>query len=323
MMMRPGFLSRRAFFGAAAALAAPHLPVAAAQSQSRRPSAVPREVAAGLWMIEGETGGFARENGGAIVNIALLETRDGAVVIDTGSTAAMGAEIRAFADQRLGGVAQVLITHHHPDHWFGNSAFADRPILALPETAARCRRFAQDFAEALYAILGPAMAGTRAVFPTAEIGAGDLELGGRRLRLMALAGHTQADLALTDLGSGVLIAGDLVFLGRAPSLPDADIEAWLGALDHLGALGAEFVLPGHGAFHRGHQGIRETRDFLLAIRGRLALAAHSGLSPVEAMAAGPVPEYAGLGAQPGEYLRSVAQRWSGFEQEALPLVGGI
>ncbi|MEM8553710.1 MAG: MBL fold metallo-hydrolase [Pseudomonadota bacterium] len=91
----------------------------------------PMQVADGVWLIEGALDSFTRVNGGAMVNIVLVETPAGAVVIDTGTTAKMGSDIRAFADQRLGGVAMAINTNHHPDHWFGNVVFTDVGVAAL------------------------------------------------------------------------------------------------------------------------------------------------------------------------------------------------
>lgn len=315
--MRPG-VSRRALLGAAATLALP-LPAA---GQARRYGLAPREVAAGVWMIEGEREVFAEANGGAIVNVALIETGTGALVVDTGSSLLMGAEIRAFAEERLGGVAAVVNTHQHPDHWFGNAAFADRPILALGATTAACRANGPGYADSLYDILGGWMAGTEPTPPNREAAPGALTIGGRTLRLMAFSGHTVADLALLDETSGVLVAGDLLFLDRAPSLPDADFAAWLAALDALAAVEAAGALPGHGPFRRSNEALAQTRAYLVAVRDRLDRAASLGLTPIEAMSAGPPPAFATLGANPEEYLRSVAMRWSDHEIAALPLVGG-
>ena len=112
-----------------AAFIIPTLPAVAAAPDYRLD---PQEIADGVWMFEGATESFGRGNGGAICNIVMIATQGGAVVIDTGGTHRHGAALRQFADERLGGVALSLNTHHHPDHWFGNQAFADRPILSLP-----------------------------------------------------------------------------------------------------------------------------------------------------------------------------------------------
>lgn len=314
-------LSRRSLLGTAAAcLLLPALPARAAD---RRYDLAPVEVGPGVWMIEGAREVFSRQNGGAIVNIALIQTPNGAVVIDTGSTGAMGAAIRAFADQRLGGVAMVLNTHHHPDHWFGNAAFEDCRLLAPAPAIAACTQYGSDFAASLYAILGSWMSNTRPLPAREPTTDGVLDIGGRRLLLRQMAGHTQADLVVIDQTSGILIAGDMLFLDRAPSLPDADYARWLAGLDDLARLTPAGTIPGHGPFHRKAEALSQTRAYLIATRDRLDRAAAGGLTRIEAMSAGPVPEFAHLGANPEEYLRSVVQRWSDHENAALPVIGGL
>lgn len=317
-------LSRRNFLETSAAAVALSRPGAPAQAQSRRPyTLIPREVAAGLWMITGATESFGRQNGGAIVNIALLQTTAGAVVVDTGSTAAMGAAIRAFAQDRMGGVAMVLNTHNHPDHWLGNAAFADCPVQSLPDTAALCSRNARAYTESLYAILGLWMSGTVAHPPQGVVAPGTLRIGGRALRMLPLDGHTPADLVILDEETGTLIAGDLLFLDRAPSFPDADAGRWLAALETIEGISASGVVPGHGGFHRSNAALVQTRAYVRATRDRMRQAADLGLSAPEAMAAGPVPAHAAMGANPEEYIRTIAQRWRDTEIEALPVIGGL
>ncbi|WP_295045031.1 quinoprotein relay system zinc metallohydrolase 1 [uncultured Paracoccus sp.] len=281
----------------------------------------PRQVADGVWLIEGDRDSITRANGGAICNIAMLETPEGAVVVDTGGTARHGAALRGFADQRLGGVAAALNTHHHPDHWFGNQAFADRPIHALPGTIAAQAAGAQALSDGLYRILGSWMQGT-APQPAMVRAGGDLVIGGRGLTVMALSGHSQADLALIDQRTGTLIAGDLLFLDRAPSFPDADIAAWRAALATLAVLPVSGTIPGHGPFHQDSRAAAQTLAYLDAFAARLDQAAAQGLTPVEALAAGPMPAFARLGANPAEYRRATVQQWRQPEISALPLIGG-
>lgn len=283
----------------------------------------PVEIDAGIWLITGANESFAARNGGAICNIVLLETEQGAVVIDTGSTLKMGAAIRDFADQKLGGVAQTLITHNHPDHWFGNLAFADRPIQSLAGCAEQCGRNAQGYSDALYNILGSWMSGTTPVIPEGTVTGGEMTIGARALTLMPFSGHSNSDLVIIDQRTGVLIAGDLLFLDRAPSFPDADVSVWLGALDQISTLNIAGVVPGHGAFHRSNAAMVQTRDYLVATDARLRSAVAQGLSPMEAMLAGPVPGTESLGANPDEYRRSVVQAWAGYESEALPLARSL
>ena len=75
---------------------------------------------------------------------------------------------------------------------------------------------------------------------------GPVTIGGRRLRLIALAGHSAADLALLDEATGTLIAGDLVFHDRAPATPHAHLPTWRASLSALEAIPHKVLVPGHG-----------------------------------------------------------------------------
>lgn len=282
----------------------------------------PQEIADGVWLFQGAQESFGRGNGGAICNIVMLATPSGAVVVDTGGTLRHGTALRAFADQRLGGVAVAVNTHHHPDHWFGNQAFSDRPIYALPASQQAQAAGAQALAEGLYRILGSWMNGTAPLPADTVAGDGVLEIGGRKLTLMAMAGHTQGDLVLIDQQTGTLIAGDLLFLDRAPSFPDARIAEWRAALAILGGLEVAGTIPGHGAYRRDNAALVQTRAYLDGFEARMTAAAGQGLAPVEALVAGPMPEFSRLGANPEEYHRATVQRWRDYETGALPLIGG-
>ena len=83
-------------------------------------------------MVEGAREHFSTDNGGAIVNVAMIETEAGLVVVDTGPSRHYGEALRQVALQVTGkGVAEVILTDHHPDHFFGNQAVQGIPIRAF------------------------------------------------------------------------------------------------------------------------------------------------------------------------------------------------
>lgn len=282
---------------------------------------VPVEVADGLWMIEGTTEYFSDENGGAIVNCALARTDTGIVVIDTGPSRKYGEALRAAANEISAlGVAAAINTHHHPDHFFGNQVFADRPIHALPRTSTLARDEGEAFSDNMYRLLGDWMLGTEVVPPDTAIDSSVLTIGGRAFTVLPLSGHTDADLALVDQATGTLIAGDLAFLDRAPTTPHADLALWRQSLEALQAVGASAVLPGHGPFDSAGQSLRQTDDYLDWLGTTLTDAAKEGLDMVEIMAL-PLPgRFAAMGAMPTEFHRSVSHLFADIERQALPLV---
>ena len=306
-----------AMLAASAALGVvPSLPATAA---ARLYELTPQKVGDGIWMVEGSRDYFSPGNGGAIVNCVLVETRAGMVVIDTGSSRLYGEALRSVAGRLgTGGIAAVVNTHHHPDHFFGNQVVADRPIHALAGTATHARQEGDDFADNLYRMLGDWMRGTEPAPPTDILQSGVLEIGGRRFRLFPLSGHTGADLALLDERTGTLIAGDLAFLDRAPTTPHADLKEWRTSIGQLQAQEASLVIPGHGPADRERRSLAQTLDYLDWLEASLDRAAEEGLDMMEVMQT-PLPErFAAMGAMPGEFERSVVHLYPEIERARLP-----
>ena len=193
-----------------------------------------QRVAENVYAFVGRNEDFTTRNGGNIVNTGFIVAPDGVVVIDSGPSLRYGQQMRqAIAALNAKPLALLINTHHHPDHFLGNQAFAGTPIAALPATIEGIASEGNAFAENLFRMTGDWMKGTEVLAPARALTAGVVEVAGRRLRLIALDGHTGADLAIYDETSGVLFAGDLVFNGRAPTTPHADITHWLAALERL------------------------------------------------------------------------------------------
>ena len=144
----------------------------------------------------------------------------GVLVIDSGPSRTYGEQLRrAIARITDQPVALVINTHHHPDHFLGNQAFPPETLAALPGTVEGIHSEGGSFNDNMYRLAGDWMAGTEPVAPTRQLKAGPLELGNHRFELIALDGHTGADLAILDRSTGVLFAGDLVFNDRAATTP--------------------------------------------------------------------------------------------------------
>jgi len=133
--------------------------------------------------------------------------------------------VAAAGDRR---VAQIVLTHGHPDHAAGAARFAEltgAPVAALDPAH---RLGSEGFG-----------AGTM------------LTAGGCELRVVATPGHTADSLSLVLVADGALLTGDTV-LGRGTTViaEDGSLGDYLGSLDELRSLagdsGLRVVLPGHG-----------------------------------------------------------------------------
>ncbi len=208
-------------------------------------------------------------------------------------------------------------THHHPDHFLGNQAFPADTLSALPETIAAIRSEGEAFNANMYRLNGDWMRDTEVVVPTRPLSAGRQRIGGRDLELLALGGHTVADLAVVDHESGTVFASDLIFNGRAPTTPHADIPRWLAALDALERLPAQRWVPGHGEVATDTAPLQETRAWLGWLADTIRNAAEDSLDMTEVFATAIPPRFAGLALAEHEFRRSVVHLFPAAEQAAL------
>jgi quinoprotein relay system zinc metallohydrolase 2 len=191
------------------------------------------------------------ENAGDIANLGIVAGRDAVALVDTGGSIAVGqrllAAVRSISDKPI---RYVINTHEHPDHVFGNAAMPSGATFVghhdLPQELARrgayyLRSYREQLGEA-------AIEAVKIIPPTLLVDTETtLDLGERRLRLTAWspAAHTNCDLTVLDEATGVLFAGDLVFLQHVPVV-DGSIKGWLSLLPRLAELPARIVVPGHG-----------------------------------------------------------------------------
>lgn len=279
----------------------------------------PRQIAEGTWLLEGSTDNFSKANGGNIVNTGFIVTDSGVVVIDTGPSRRYGEALRkAIAATTDKPVIQVLLTHHHPDHMLGNQAFADVPIGALAGTIESMRQQGDGLAENMYRMVGDWMRGTELQLPTQTLESGTLTIGGHPLRLLALSGHTGADLAILDEKTGVLFAGDLVFYQRALTTPNTPgLGVWLADIDQLEALPWTVIVPGHGPLAEDHRPFVQMRDYLGWLDTLMAQGAASGADMSELIRS-PIPErFADIRLSRYELIRSVSHLYPRYEKQGM------
>jgi quinoprotein relay system zinc metallohydrolase 2 len=191
-----------------------------------------------------------RANLGDQANIGFVVGERCVAVIDTGGSLALGVALRE-AIRRVTPlpVCYVVLTHVHPDHFFGAAAFrADSAQFVghaeLPRALAARGKF---YRSTLQRDLGDLAAGSEVVPPTLLVSDRlTLELGGRRLAVRAWpVAHTDNDLTVYDEQTATLWVSDLLFIDHTPVV-DGSILGFVKVMESLAAMPARQYVSGHG-----------------------------------------------------------------------------
>jgi len=218
-------------------------------SQERIHSFPISEVAPGIYIHVGANELMNAQNEGAIANVGFVVGDDGVAVIDTGGSVREGRALRE-AVQRVTDktIKYVINTHGHPDHVFGNAAFEPPTVFVghhnLPRALAIHGSY---YIKAFQREMKSALDDVKIVPPTLIVDDEvKLDLGHRSLIVKAWpTSHTDNDLTVFDPQSGVLFAGDLLFVQHVPVI-DGSILGWLKTIGDLARIPATRVVPGHG-----------------------------------------------------------------------------
>lgn len=209
------------------------------------------QISPGAFVRLGEMSLPSPENGGATANIGFIIGQESVAVIDTGGSLCDGLKFREAIRQRTGlPIEYVINTHGHPDHVFGNAAFASdaSTIIGHRNLPAALGERGEHYLQSYDRQVGsPNMNGTRLITPGKLVADRlTVDLGGRELVIRAYpAAHTNNDLTVFDRQSGTLWTGDLVFLDHVPVL-DGSISGWLAVMTELMQHEATRIVPGHG-----------------------------------------------------------------------------
>ena len=236
----------------------------------------PVEVIPGVWSAIGATAPPTYENTGHNNNLSFIVTGEGVVVINGGAAyilaEALHQEIKAITDES---VVLVFNENGQGHAMLGNGYWVEQgvPVVAHEDAAAEVaahgdqiivgmRNYNRDKAE------GTDVVGATETFADEYI----VELGDYRIEARYLGpAHSPGDIVVWLPNQSLVISGDMAFHERLlPIFEDTMTADWLETWDtEFEALGATYVIPGHGHPTNMDQVRRYTKDYLVWIRDRI------------------------------------------------------
>jgi quinoprotein relay system zinc metallohydrolase 1 len=259
---------------------------------------------------------FSRENGGDIANSSFIVTKDSVILIDTGSSKQYGEQIKKQIEKITDKpIKYILNTHHHPDHFLGNSAFSTSNIYASEYTKNEIETNGDLYIVNLVNIIHEAMDETKIKAPNQILTTKDLDFEGYKLKVLYFDGHTQSDIAIYDENTKILYASDLVFYKRTLATPHANLDNWIKSLKELEKINYSILVPGHGISSTTKEPIKENIAYLEFLQNTLKNSAKDGLDIYEILNK-PIPkEFESFTMFKEEFERSIINLYPSYEKD--------
>ena len=192
-----------------------------------------------------------------------------AVVIDTLAMPEETLAMRTYIEEELAvPVRYVINTHYHADHSWGNSYFPNATVVASEATRVALAERAPAALEAARR-QNPTFQRTRIILPHMTFDSREVNLlvGKKNLILMTAPGHSQDGIMVLVEEDRVLFAGDSFM--PLPYIVDGNLEDLTATTKHIGRMGLENIVQGHGdIILRGEidDAVKENLAYMAAIR---------------------------------------------------------
>ena len=177
----------------------------------------------------------------------IIESDNNLLIVDSQYLIPYAKEVRAYANNLGKPIAGIIISHAHPDHYFGLGEFADVPSYALPEVIKDIEQSGNHMIEESKKGLGD-LVPDKIVIPQNPLSVGETNIDGIQYRFDRYT-NAEADsqlvIELPQLGA--VIVQDIVYNGYHPWLGKT-VPNWISTLKQFNQRykNYPYVFAGHG-----------------------------------------------------------------------------
>lgn len=235
----------------------------------------PVEVIPHVWSAIGATAPPTYENAGHNNNLSFIVTGDGVVVVNASSAyllaKALHDEIRTITDQPV----KLVINENGQGHAnLGNGYWIEQgvPVVAQADGTHEFEEYGFQILTRAQNILKDRADGTEIALPSETFEDEYIvEMGNFRIEVRNLGpAHSPGDVVVWLPDQRMVISGDMAFHERMlPIFDETYTAAWLESWENFEALGALYVIPGHGHPTNMDQVRRYTKDYLVYLRSKV------------------------------------------------------
>ncbi|MDH5394476.1 MAG: MBL fold metallo-hydrolase [Gammaproteobacteria bacterium] len=231
-----------------------YIPLAVNATPFSWPQLTPKQIGSKTYVIEhGPHDENKKLSRGFHNNPGFVITRDGVVVIDTGSSVEIGKmilrKIEKLTDKP---VTHIFNTHFHGDHWLANQALLEKypsaRTIAHPKLIALLKAGQDKFwIDVFTKRLGDDFKGTKAVIPAEAAASRDYKIGGMTFTVKLFdQAHTATDLMVFVKEDAVLFTGDIVNNEHFSFMGHGNFKGAYEATQWALAQKPKYVVVGHG-----------------------------------------------------------------------------
>lgn len=195
---------------------------------------------------------FRSPEDGEMVCSQVIETENKLVIVDALLFRPYAKELRKYVNSLNKPIDRIIVTHSHPDHWFGLEFFNDVPIYALQETIDEIEKVGDNYLAYNRTTFGDLVTSDK-VIPSHIINEGTENIGGVNCTFTKVTDAEAPVMLLLELPDvKTLVAQDLVynnvhlFIGEKTSKGEQCFDGWIKVLRSFQEKEYDIVLVGHG-----------------------------------------------------------------------------